>query len=125
MNTLVVVGGVDITPYIDWKNYKIVPEEKYESWQDGNYVEHRIYTRTRMTGSFKVWLCGMDDMDTDAFMALWNSATNNHITTLAVYDQTSNSMKAINAYCDITPNAHKEMINGNYFDTFTIKVEER
>lgn len=125
MNTLVIVNGTDITPYIEWKSYKISATEMFESWRDGNYVEHRVYTRSRMQGSFKVWLAGVDDMDTDAFMALWNGATNNHITTLAVYDQTSNSMKAIEAYCDITPSSHKEMVNGDYFDIFTIKVEER
>lgn len=125
MNTLVIVNETDITPYIDWKSYKISSEEMYESWQDGNYVEHRIYTRSRMSGSFKVWLCGINGMDTDAFMQLWNGATVNHVTTLAVYDQVSNSMKAITAYCEIIPADHQEMINGNYFDVFTIKVKEQ
>ena len=78
-----------------------------------------------MVGSFEVWLCGMDGMDTDAFIALWNSAVSNHIVTLGVYDQASNSTKAINAYYTIEPVKHNEMINGNYFDVFKIEVTER
>ena len=125
MNALVVVNDTNITPYIDWDSYNIQPKEEYESWQDGNYVEHRIYTRSRLKGSFNVWLCGMNGMDTDTFMELWNGAVHNKIVTLGVYDQTINHMRAIEAYYSITPSKHKEMINGNYFDVFKIEVYER
>jgi hypothetical protein len=125
MNALVIINGVDITPCIDWASYKISSKELYESWRDGNYVEHRVYTRTIHTGSFEVFLCGMNNMDTDSFMDLIASATNNNITTMAIFDNVSNSMQAIEAYLDITPTAHNELINGNYFDKFTIGVTER
>ena len=125
MNSLVTIGTTDITPYINWETYKMVSESMYESWKDGNFVEHRIYTRTRLSGSFDVWLCGMNGMDTDAFITLWNSAVNNNTITLGVYDQTSNSMKAIQAFFVITPSKHKEMVNGSYFDVFHIEVTER
>lgn len=125
MNRLVVVGGTDITPYIDWKTYKMNTSKKYESWKDGNYVEHRIYTREQMSGSFTVWLCGIDGMDTDAFMQLWESATNNNVTTLLIFDNVANEMKAIEAFCTITASAHNEMVNGNYFDKFKIEVSEK
>ena len=125
MNTLVVVNNTDITKYIDWNSYKMNNVAVYKSWEDGNNVEHRVYKRSKIQGSFRVWLCGMDGMDVDAFMALWNGATNNHITTLGVYDQISNSIKAINAYCELEPDSHREMINGNYFDIIKIEVNER
>ena len=125
MNTLVVVNNTDITPYIDWSTYKVQPKEEYESWQDGNHVEHRIYTRSRLQGSFNVWLCGINDMDTDAFMALWKGAVHNNVVTLGVYDQVENRMRAIEAYYDITPSKHNEMINGSYFDVFKIEVYEK
>lgn len=125
MNSLIIVNNTDITPYIDWKTYQSAEEQMYESWRDGNYVEHRIYTRSRLKCSFKVWLCGMNDMDTDAFMALWEGAVNNNVIMLAAYDQNANSMKLINAYYTITPSDHKEMMNGNYFDVFNIEVVER
>lgn len=125
MNSLVFIGSTDITPYINWKTYKSSHENMYESWQDGNYVEHRICVRERLIVSFDVWLCGINNMNTDAFFALWNSAVTNHIITLGVYDQLTNSIQAINAYYEITPAEHKEMVNGNYFDVFHIEVTER
>lgn len=125
MNTLVIVNNTDITPYIDWASYALASQDIFQSWTDGNFVEHRIYSRARISGSFRVWLCGKNGMDVDAFMELWNAATNNHITTLGVYDNVSNSIKVINAYCNIIPQSHREMVNGNYFDILTIEVTER
>ena len=125
MNSLIFVNSTDITPYINWKTYKSSHEKMYESWKDGNYVEHRIFIRERLLVSFDVWLCGINDMDTDAFFELWNGAVNNYIITLGVYDQLTNSIQAINAYYNITPSDHKEMMNGNYFDVFHIEVTER
>ena len=125
MNTLVVVDNTDITPWIVPDSYKLVPTEKYESWEDGNYVEHRIYTRTKITGTFNVWTAESRGMDTDAFMEHWNNATHNKITTLGVYDNVENRMRAIEAYCHITPDKHKDLAGGKFYDVFKIEVNER
>lgn len=125
MNTLVQISTTDITPYIDWKSYKMAKEPAYESWLDGNFVEHRVVVRERIKGSFRVWLCGMDDMDTDAFMSLVNGATTNHVTALTVFDGVANTTVQINAFLKITPGDHKEMMNGDYYDTFTVEVIEK
>ena len=50
----VIIGNVDITPHINPRTYKMNAEKTYESWQDGNFVEHRVYTRQRIKGSFEV-----------------------------------------------------------------------
>lgn len=125
MNSLCFLGSTDITPYINWESYKIQTEDMYESWRDGNYVEHRIQIRTRLTGSFDVWLCGMNNMDTDTFLALVESATDEGIITMTLYDQTKNELKTIRGYVHIVPKSHNEMINGNYFDVYTVEVNER
>ena len=125
MNTLIVVDNTDITPWIVPDSYKLVPTEKYESWEDGNYVEHRIYTRTKITGTFNVWTAEARGMDTDAFMEHWNNATHNKITTLGVYDNVENRMRAIEAYCHITPDKHKDLAGGKFYDVFKIEVNER
>lgn len=127
MNRLVVIGETDITPYIDWQSYKMEQKPAYESWKDGNYIEHRIYVRTRLEGSFRVWLAGINEMDTEAFLDLIESATANHVTTLSVYDPISGSLtpREITAFLDITPGKHREMMNGQYFDILTVKVSEK
>lgn len=125
MNTLVVINETDITPYINWKTYSIKPEDVFEEWTDGNKVKHRIYTDPKISGSFDVWLCGWNDMDADAFITLFDNATNNHVTTMAIYNQVKNSVEAIEAYCRLIPKEHKEMMNGDYFDVYTVEVQQR
>lgn len=125
MNTLVVIDNKDITPWIVPDSYKVVPEPSYESWQDGNYVEHRIYTRTRMQGTFEVWTAESRGMDTDAFMEHWNNATHNNVTVMGVFNNVTNSMKAIEAYCEITPEKHKDLAGEKFYDVFKIEVYER
>lgn len=125
MNSLVIVNGTDITPWIVPGSYSMKVENLFESWLDGNYVEHRVYTRAHMVGSFKVWMAEVRGMDLDDFITIWDGATNNHITTMVVYDSTTNSMKAINAYCSITPDEHQQLANDKYYDVLNIEVTER
>lgn len=122
---LVSVNGVDITKYISPKSYKMNAEKVYESWLDGNYVEHRIYTREKVSGSFQIALFGLDNMDTQAFIDLWNGAVDNEVVTILVFVQNTNKMEALNAYYEFDGKAHREMINGNYCDILTVSIQER
>ncbi len=122
---LVVVNSVDITEHINPTSYKMNAKKKYESWLDGNYREHRIYTRTRVQGSFEVALYGKDGMLTQDFLDLWNGAVTNNIVTLLVYVQNTNQMEAIEAYFEFEGDFHREMINGDYCDRITIEITEK
>ena len=122
---LVTVNNVDITEYINPKTYEMNAVKTYESWLDGNYKEHRIYTRTRIEGSFEVALYGQSDMLTQDFLDLWNGAVDNDIVTMLVYVQSTNKMEAIEAFFEFVGKSHREMINGNYCDVLTIKITER
>lgn len=122
---LAVVNGVDITEYINTKSYKMNADKDYESWLDGNRREHRIYTRTRIEGSFEVALYGKNNMLTQNFLDLWNGAVDNEVVTMLVYVQNTNAMETIEAYFEFTGKSHREMINGNYCDVLTVKITER
>ena len=119
------INGVDLTPYIDEKSYIMNAEDTYESWLDGNYVEHRIYTTTKIRGSFVVCLYGKDGMNTQTFLETWSGGVNNHIATILVYCQNTDSMEAINAFYAFEGTFHREMINGAYCDKLTISISER
>lgn len=122
---LAIINGVDITPYINPKTYDMNAEKEYESWQDGNYVEHRIYIRSRIKGSFDVALYGQDGMTTQSFLDTWNGGVVNNVATLEVYVQNTNQNEAIEAYFDFSGEFHREMINGNFCDVLRIKIMER
>jgi hypothetical protein len=122
---LAVVNGVDITEYINTKSYKVNADKDYESWLDGNRREHRIYTRTRIEGSFEVALYGKDNMLTQNFLDLWEGAVDNEVVTMGVFVQNTNRMETIEAYYEFTGKSHRKMLNGNYCDVLTVKITER
>lgn len=122
---LVSINGVDLTPFISEKSYRMNAESQYESWKDGNYREHRIYTTSKIKGSFTVCLYGYQDMDTQAFLNNWNEGVSNHVAALKVFVQNKNVMQNIEAYYTFEGTFHREMINGNYCDKLTINIQER
>lgn len=122
---LVSINGVDLTPFISEKSYKMNAESQYESWKDGNYREHRIYTASKIKGSFTVCLYGYQGIDTDAFLDIWNGGVSNHVATLLVFCQNTNKMESIEAYFTFDGTFHREMINGNYCDKLNISIQER
>lgn len=119
------INGVDLTPYINPKTYKMNAEDVYESWQDGNFVEHRIYTRTRIKGSFEVALYGQNGMTTQGFLNAWNGGVNNHVATMYVFVQNKNQNEPIEAFFTFKGTFHREMINNQYCDKLTIEIVER
>ena len=122
---LVSINGKDITKHISEKSYKMNSEPIYESWLDGNYKEHRIYTRTRVKGSFTICLYGSDGVGTAEFLENWNKAVSNNVATMAVFVQNENKMEAINAYFTFEGTFHREMLNGDYCDKLNVTIYER
>lgn len=126
---LVSINGVDITPYINEKTYKMNADKTYETWLDGNFREHRIYTRNKITGSFDVSLYGKNGIDTDAFLDIWSGGVENEVATLLVYVQNTNKNEAIEAYYEFEGKFHRKILSsGNtdrFLDKLTIKITER
>ena len=52
MKTHLVINGVDYTPHIVDDSYDINSNDVYESWEDGNKVEHRIPVTKKKSLSF-------------------------------------------------------------------------
>lgn len=121
---LAIVNGTDITKHINSKSYKMNSSKNYQSWLDGNYREHRIYTRSKIQGSFTVILYGQDDILTQDFIDNWNGAVDNDVVTITLYVQNTNKMETIEAYFEFDGSFHREMINGEYCDKLSIKIEE-
>ena len=122
---LVTVNGVNITPYINRKTYKMNSKDIYETWDNANFVETRIFVRTRISGQFEVAVYGRNSIDYDAFMEIWDNAVEDGIVTLGVYVQNTGKFEAIEAYYDRTAKAHERLMTNGYLDRITFKIEER
>lgn len=122
---LVTINGVDLTPHIPPKSYKVNSKKDYKSWEDGNNKEHRKYSpRRKVSGSFDINLYGYDNMTTEQFLTLWNSAVDNEVVTMGVFVLNENKFEAIEAYFEHEGKFHGEMNNGEYCDVMTVHIQE-
>lgn len=119
------LNSTDITKLINESSYKMDSEDVYENWTDGNFREHRVIARSKISGSFEVALYGQDGYDTKKFLELWNGAVRNHIVTILVYVANEGKMRAIEAYYEIAGKSHRQLSSGKYLDILSIKLEER
>ena len=122
--THVVIGGIDITPYIVDGTYDINSEDSYESWNDGNMVEHRVIVTQKVIGSFDIVCCWKTIMPNE-FAELINRLDNNGVLTIGLFVPTKSSFKAVSCYYNITSKEHNLDAHGNPIDIFTISLKER
>lgn len=120
----VVVNSTDITSHIVDGTYKINSSDQYESWKDGNGVEHRIIVRTKVSGSFDFVCCDKTITLSD-FLTLWNGAVNNGVVLIGLTVLNEGRFDAINAYYEITNKDHIKKGDGQIIDVLTIKIQER
>lgn len=120
----VVVGNTNITNHIIRDSYKINAYDQYESWIDGNGLEHRLIVRTKVSGSFEIVCCD-ETITLSDFLALWNSAVNNGVVTIGMTILNTNVFDALNAYYEITNKEHIKKGDGRIIDILSIKIQER
>lgn len=120
----VVVGGIDITNHIVRDSYKINAYDQYESWVDGNGIEHRIIIRTKVSGSFELVCCD-ETITLSDFLETWNSAVTYGAVLIGMTVLNTNSFDAISAYYEITNKEHIKKGDGRIIDILTIKIQER
>ena len=120
-----IIGNVDISNLIVDESYKMDQEGVYESWLDGNYVEHRIYTASKIRGSFDVVLSSKNNCTLSQFKAIIDNATTNHVLLGAFSCTNTGSVEAVNAFCKLTNKEHIATADGSFIDVVTVEITER
>lgn len=120
------VAENDLTKYIVEDSYDINTTDKYEAWEDGNMVEHRIVVTSKVSGSFEI-LCSnhSNTISLARFLELWNSVTVNKVATIGVYVPIINEFKAIECYFSMESSKHILEPNGDFVDVIKVKIQER
>ncbi|MBO7430404.1 MAG: hypothetical protein J6U56_05260 [Spirochaetia bacterium] len=124
MRSHLVVNNTDYTDHIVPDSYDIYSEDIYESWLDGNKREHRIIVAKKIRGSLQI-RCAPGILPLSTFLASWNTATDNGVTTMGIYVPNEDKFSAIEAYCAIKPAQHIKDVGGNLYDVLTIEISER
>ena len=126
MRTHLVIHGVDYTPYIVHGSYNINTDDVYESWEDGNMVEHRIIVTSKVKGTIQIVCSDMPRCKSASdFLADVKAATDNGVLTVGVYVPNLGAMKAINCYYSVQTSSHIKSIGGQFTDVFTLQIKER
>ena len=121
---LATVGATDITKYIIKDTYKMNAEPVYESWTDGNFHEHRIRIRERVTGSFDVIFFDDDNGAYQNFLDLLEANTTNTLLTCGLYVENKAAFEAFHMYYTITAKQHARTIDDIMVNKMTIELKE-
>ena len=121
---LATLNGTDITKYIIKDTYDVNTEPVFESWQDGNFKEHRVYIRDRVKGSFHVIFFDNDNGAYQDFLDLLASVTVNRVTTIGLYVLNTSRTELFQVYYTIKAVQHAETTDGRMVNKMTIDLEE-
>lgn len=119
------IAGTDITKYIIKDTYDVNTEPVYESWEDANFREHRVYVRDRVIGSFDVVFFGSNNVPYKNFLSLLAGATTNKLLTITLFVVNESQSAEYEVYCTITGQQHAETTDGRIVNKMTLKLEER
>lgn len=124
--SLAVVNSTDITDYIIKDTYEVNSEPVYTSWEDANYVEHRVYVRDKVRGSFEVITFGTTPRTAlVAFLDILKAATSNNVLTIGLYVENEGTFQALNCFYTVESTQHAVTKDGRYVDRAKISIEER
>lgn len=126
MQSHLIINGVDYTPYIVKDSYDINTSDIYESWKDGNSLEHRVIIAQKVSGSVQIvcteqgdWLRAAD------YIADLAAATDNGVLTALVFVPSLNTSRVIECYYENTNVNHIKSLGGKFTDVFELKITER
>lgn len=125
MTGVAIIGSTDISNLIVDGTYKMDLEDLFESWKDGNCVEHRIYISSKIRGSFNVALSNKNNCTLSQFKTIIDNATTNHIVLGAFQCTNTGQLEAIEAYVDLTNKDHILTADGTFVDIVTVGITER
>lgn len=126
MRNHLTVANTNLTAYIVDGSYDIQTEDKYDSWDDANKVEHRVIITSKVSGSFQIACSNRANSITlSDFMSLWESAVDNGVVTLGLYVPSRNSFEALNCYFEIKSSEHILTADQEFIDVLTISLKER
>lgn len=118
-----IIGTTDLTAYADIQNYEMNRADVYTSWTDGNWRDHRVIARQRVSGKVKLGFSSATDFS--GLMTLLSTAKNaNGYYSVTAYINNTGTTETINAFID-TKDADKwDTLNGRQWQVMTLTVTE-
>jgi len=118
------VGSKDLTEFVDIQNYDMQEADIYQTWTDGNWVDHREIVRTRIQGTVKLGIRNAEDFS--AFVALMVSEKQEagHYPVTAYVSNTGATV-TFDAFIDRKDEDKWDLVNRRQWQAQTLTVIER
>ena len=121
------INGKDYTPYIVAGSYNVNTEDKYDSWEDGNMIQHRVIASSKVVGSIQ--LCCSEETtrfpEVSTLLADLNAVTDNGVLSIGVYVPSLGTIKAVDCYYKLDNVSHIKSLGNKFTDIFELKITER
>ncbi len=118
------IGSTDLSQYADIQNYNINEADVFQSWTDGNWIDHRDITRKRISGA--VLLGFKTAASWSAFQTLLASQRNAAgYYPVTLYVNNTGTTETIDAFLDMTNATKWDLVNDRFWRVQTVKVTER
>lgn len=124
MTGQVIIGSSDITNLIVDGSYQMDAVESFESWLDGNKMEHRSGIVEKVKGSFNVVLAPQNNQTLAGFKQIMTNATTDGVTYATVYVTNKGAVEAIDCFYALTNEEHILTTNG-FIDVVKVEIQER
>lgn len=101
LTNLFKIGSTDLTAFEKTDKHNVNRADVYEEWTDGNWIDHRVIARTRISGT--VALSFPKAADYTAFLALLTSERNEDgYYSVTVYCSNTGTTETIDAFLAVT-----------------------
>lgn len=119
------IGSTDLTAYLDVQSYAVNLEDMFDTWEDGNWITHRVIARQRRSGTFSL------GFDTAASFAAWtallaSAKTAGGYYAVTAYINNTGSTDAFNAYLDVSnPEDKWDLARSRHWLVARVELTER
>lgn len=124
MTNLFKISTTDLTQWEKTENHSVNRADVFEEWTDGNWITHRVISRTRVSGT--VVLSFSRAADFAAFMALLVSARDaNGYYPITVWCSNTNTTETVNAFLDVSGETKWDVTAPIKHNTITVTITQR
>ena len=121
---LFTIGTTDLTKWESTKDHNVNRTDVYTEWTDGNWVNHRVIARTRVSGT--VVLSFSRETDFANFMSLMTSARDaDGYYPVTVWCSNTNTSETINAFLDIAGDTEWDVTAPIKHNDITVTIFQR
>lgn len=124
LTNLFKINATDLTAYEDTSKHNVNKADVFDNWTDGNWIDHRTISRTRITGT--VVLNFPRTANYTSFLTLMSTERNSDgYYPITVYCSNTGTTETINAFLDFVGDTKWDVTAPIVHQSVTIQITQR